>query len=80
MRRRTADLGYSEPQRQAGQADGGRPRGWPGRIPISDSFRSTGSIIEIRAEGVMANADYGNPGQIFVTTRGGTIAPQVSGF
>ena len=38
---------------------------------IGDSFPSTESISEIRADGVLANAEFGDPGQIIVTTKGG---------
>lgn len=39
---------------------------------INDAFPSTEAISEIRADGVMANAEFGDPGQIVVTTKGGT--------
>ena len=39
---------------------------------IGDAFPSTESISEIRADGVLANAEFGNPGQIVVTTKGGS--------
>src|SRR5580698_2898480 len=39
---------------------------------IGDAFPSTESISEIRADGVLANAEFGDPGQIVVTTKGGT--------
>jgi hypothetical protein len=47
---------------------------------IKDSFPSTESISEIRADGVMANAEYGDPAQIVVTTKGGTNRFHGSGF
>jgi hypothetical protein len=47
---------------------------------ITDAFPSTESISEIRADGVMANAEFGDPGQIVVTTKGGTNALHGSGF
>ncbi|UWZ81843.1 TonB-dependent receptor [Occallatibacter riparius] len=47
---------------------------------IKDSFPSTESISEIRSDGVMANAEYGDPAQIVVTTKGGTNAFHGSGF
>src|SRR3954447_24256749 len=47
---------------------------------IKDSFPSTESIGEIRADGVMANAEFGNPAQIVVTTKGGTNTLHGSGF
>ena len=47
---------------------------------ISDAFPSTESISEIRADGVLANAEFGDPGQIVVTTKGGTNKLHGSGF
>jgi hypothetical protein len=47
---------------------------------LSDTFPSTESISEIRADGVMANAEFGNPAQIVVTTKGGTNTLHGSGF
>ncbi len=45
-----------------------------------DAFPSTESISEIRADGVLANAEFGNPAQIVVTTKGGTNTLHGSGF
>jgi hypothetical protein len=47
---------------------------------IGDAFPSTESISEIRADGVLANAEYGDPGQIVVTTKGGSNNLHGSGF
>ena len=47
---------------------------------INDTFPSTESISEIRADGVMANAEFGDPGQVVVTTKGGTNELHGSGF
>lgn len=47
---------------------------------LSDSFPSTESIAEIRADGVMANAEFGDPGQVVVTTKGGTNTLHGSAF
>jgi hypothetical protein len=47
---------------------------------IGDSFPSTESISEIRADGVLANAEFGNPGQVVVTTKGGSNTLHGSGF
>jgi hypothetical protein len=47
---------------------------------IGDAFPSTESISEIRADGVLANAEYGDPGQVVVTTKGGTNSLHGSGF
>jgi hypothetical protein len=45
-----------------------------------DTFPSTESISEIRADGVMANAEFGDPGQVVVTTKGGTNKVHGSAF
>ena len=47
---------------------------------IPDTFPSTESISEIRADGVLANAEFGNPGQVVVTTKGGSNGLHGSGF
>ncbi|HEY6490414.1 MAG: TonB-dependent receptor [Terracidiphilus sp.] len=47
---------------------------------INDAFPSTESISEIRADGVLANAEFGDPGQIVVTTKGGTNTLHGTGF
>ena len=47
---------------------------------LHDAFPSTEAISEIRADGVLANAEYGDPGQIIVTTKGGTNSLHGSGF
>ena len=47
---------------------------------IPDTFPSTESISEIRADGVLANAEFGNPGQVVVTTKGGSNTIHGSGF
>jgi hypothetical protein len=47
---------------------------------IGDAFPSTESISEIRADGVLVNAEYGDPGQIVVTTKGGGNQIHGSGF
>lgn len=39
---------------------------------IGDAFPSSESISEIRADGALADAEYGDPGQVIITTRGGT--------
>jgi len=39
--------------------------------PISDAFPSSESISEMRADGVQNNAEFGQPGEITVTTKGG---------
>jgi hypothetical protein len=47
---------------------------------LFDAFPSTESISEIRADGALANAEFGNPAQIVVTTKGGTNQIHGSGF
>ncbi len=47
---------------------------------IGDAFPSTESIAEIRADGVLANAEFGDPAQIVVTTKGGGNKLHGSGF
>ena len=39
---------------------------------INDAFPSTEAISEIRVDGVLASAEYGDPGQVVVTTKSGT--------
>ena len=51
-----------------------------GGVYINDALPSTESISEMRADGVMANAEFGDPGQIVVTTKGGTNLLHGSGF
>jgi hypothetical protein len=47
---------------------------------VGDTFPSTESISEIRADGVLANAEFGNPAQVVVTTKGGSNRLHGSGF
>ncbi|HVU44590.1 MAG TPA: TonB-dependent receptor, partial [Terracidiphilus sp.] len=47
---------------------------------IGDAFPSTESISEIREDGVLANAEFGDPGQVVVTTKGGTNSLHGTGF
>ena len=47
---------------------------------LRDTFPSTESISEIRADGVMANAEFGDPAQVVVTTKGGSNLLHGSGF
>jgi len=47
---------------------------------LKDSFPSTESIAEIRADGVLANAEFGDPGQVVVTTKGGGNMFHGAGF
>lgn len=47
---------------------------------LGDSFPSSESISEIRADGVLAGAEFSDPAQIAVTTKGGTNKLHGSGF
>ncbi len=47
---------------------------------IKDSFPSTESIAEIRADGVLAGAEFSDPAQIVVTTKGGSNSLHGAGF
>ncbi|MFC5865188.1 carboxypeptidase regulatory-like domain-containing protein [Acidicapsa dinghuensis] len=47
---------------------------------LSESFPSTESISEIRADGALNSAEYGEPGQVIVTTKGGTNQFHGAGF
>ncbi|HEY1160305.1 MAG TPA: carboxypeptidase-like regulatory domain-containing protein, partial [Terracidiphilus sp.] len=60
--------------------DGVTTKSATGGTYIGDAFPSTESISEIRADGVLANAEFGNPGQIVITTKGGTNTLHGSGF
>ena len=48
--------------------------------PIADAFPSTESISELRADGAMNNAEFGQPGEITVTTKAGTNTIHGSAF
>ena len=52
--------------------DGVTTKNAGGGTYINDAFPSTEGINEIRADGVMANAEFGDPAQVVVTTKGGT--------
>lgn len=52
--------------------DGVTVQGANNNAPIADAFPSTESISEIRADGVLNNAELGQPGEITVITKGGT--------
>ena len=43
-----------------------------GNSPIADAFPSTDSISEIRADGVLNNAEFGDPGSVNITSKGGS--------
>ncbi|WP_263351643.1 TonB-dependent receptor [Acidicapsa acidisoli] len=43
-----------------------------GNSPIQDAFPSTDAIAEIRADGVLNNAEIGQPGEVTITSKGGT--------
>jgi len=43
-----------------------------GNSPIQDALPSTDAIAEIRADGVLNNAEIGQPGEVTITSKGGT--------
>jgi hypothetical protein len=51
-----------------------------GNKPIADAFPSTESISELRADGAMNNAEFGQPGEITAITKAGTNTPHGSLF
>jgi hypothetical protein len=51
-----------------------------GNSPIADAFPSTESIAELRADGAQNNAEFGQPGEITVISKGGTNTIHGSGF
>ena len=52
--------------------DGVTTKNAGGGTYIGDAFPSTEAIAEIRADGVLANAEFGDPAQVVITTKGGT--------
>ncbi len=60
--------------------DGLTAKNTGGSSVIGDAFPSTESISEIRADGALNNAEYGDPGQVIVTTKGGTNLLHGSAF
>ena len=54
--------------------DGVSVQGSTNNSPIADAFPSTESISELRADGAMNNAEFGQPGEITVISKGGPIA------
>ncbi len=51
-----------------------------GDTPIADAFPSTESISEIRTDGAQNNAEFGEPGEVTITTKGGTNTIHGSAF
>lgn len=51
-----------------------------GNSPIADALPSTESISELRADGTQNNAEFGQPGEVTVATKGGTNTIHGSGF
>ena len=51
-----------------------------GNSPIADAFPSTESISELRADGAMNNAEFGQPGEITVISKAGTNTIHGSAF
>jgi hypothetical protein len=60
--------------------DGLTAKNTGGSSVIGDAFPSSEAIAEIRADGALNNAEYGDPGQVVVTTKGGTNQLHGSGF
>jgi Carboxypeptidase regulatory-like domain len=60
--------------------DGVSVQGANSNSPIADAFPSTESISEIRADGALNNAEFGQPGEITVITKGGTNIIHGSAF
>lgn len=51
-----------------------------GNFPIADALPSSESIAEIRTDGVLNNAEFGQPGEISIITKGGTNTIHGSAF
>jgi hypothetical protein len=51
-----------------------------GNTPIGDAFPSSESIAELRADGTQNNAEFGQPGEITIITKGGTNTIHGSAF
>jgi hypothetical protein len=51
-----------------------------GGTQMANSYPSTESIAEIRADGALNGAEFGDPGQVIVTTKGGGNKIHGSGF
>lgn len=49
-------------------------------VPLSDAFPSAESISEIRVDGVMNNAEFGEPGEITTVSKSGTNNLHGAGF
>ena len=51
-----------------------------GDTPIADAFPSTEAISEIRTDGAQNNAEFGSPGEVTITTKGGSNTIHGSAF
>ncbi len=51
-----------------------------GNSPIADAFPSTEAISELRTDGVGNNAEFGQPGEVSIVTKGGTNKLHGSAF
>ncbi len=60
--------------------DGITVQGANSNSPIADAFPSSESISELRADGAQNNAEFGQPGEITVTTKAGTNTIHGSAF
>ena len=54
------------------QVDGITIQSATGNSPIQDALPSTDAIAEIRADGVLNNAEYGQPGEVTFTSKAGS--------
>ena len=51
-----------------------------GNTPIADAFPSSEAIAELRTDGALNNAEFGDPGQVTVITKAGTNTVHGSAF
>ena len=51
-----------------------------GNSPIQDALPSTDAISELRADGVQNNAEFGQPGEVTITSKGGSNAIHGSAY
>jgi hypothetical protein len=51
-----------------------------GDTPIQDAFPSTEAISELRTDGAQNNAEFGSPGEVTITTKGGSNTIHGSAF
>jgi hypothetical protein len=51
-----------------------------GNSPIADALPSTDAISELRADGAQNNAEFGQPGEVTITSKGGSNKIHGSGY